>query len=65
LDRGLQSFLEMIFPVELPDARPMLAHGLAEITVERKLKPEEEQILTSSLPPGVKFGPRGELGPQG
>jgi hypothetical protein len=38
-DLGLQSFLEIILPVDPPPAAlPMLAHGLADITVERKLK---------------------------
>jgi hypothetical protein len=45
-DLGLQSFLEIILPVDPPPAAlPMLAHGLADITVERKLKQNKNTIL--------------------
>jgi hypothetical protein len=38
--------LEIILPVDPPPAAlPMLAHGLADITVERKLKKQNKNTI--------------------
>ena len=44
-DRGRHNFFEMILPVDPLAALPMLAHGLADITVEMKFEARAEVEL--------------------